>query len=88
MNLNAGAIHATEGPSSLDGYVGGQAEIALTNGLDHMVEAFDRSSTEPDAQIGMRWSPGEARSTYDLLVSHQTDGKSDWSVTLAWTLAF
>lgn len=88
MSLNAGVIHATEGPNSLDGYVGGQAEVALTDGLDLMVEAFDRSRTEPGAQIGMRWSPSEARSTYDLLVGHRTDGESDWSVTLGWTLAF
>lgn len=88
LNLNSGVAHSTAGPRSLDNYVGLQAEFAATGTLDVMVEVFDRTQTEPGAQVGLPWKPGDAGSAYDLLLGHRTDGESKWSITMGATVTF
>jgi hypothetical protein len=67
-------------------FVGGQAEIALADKLNLMLESFTRDQGKAGGQIGLRWTPDKAHVDLDLIAGRYLDGATPTAVTIGVTV--
>ncbi|MDF0540718.1 hypothetical protein PX699_00045 [Sphingobium sp. H39-3-25] len=85
INLNGGWQWSRIGTKH-DLFVGAQAEVALTDNLIWMGEAFARAQGKMGEQVGLRWTSAGGGMDIDLLAGRYLDGATPNAVTLGITL--
>lgn len=85
-NINAGWLYTRANRQQNQAFVGAQIEADIAPDLMLMGEAFARDSSQPGAQVGLRWTPRRGNIDVDLLSGRRTDGVTPWTVTLGVTI--
>jgi hypothetical protein len=84
FNVNIG-WQWSRATDSHDLFVGGHAEIVLTDKLNLMVESFTRDQSKAGGQIGLRWTPGRGHVDLDLIAGRYVDGATPTAATVGLT---
>lgn len=84
FNLNSG-WQWSRATDSHDLFVGGQAEVALTDTLNLMLETFTRDQGKPGGQIGLRWTVANGKVDLDLIGGRYVDGATPGAATVGVT---
>lgn len=85
FNLNAGWQWA-RADNRHDIFLGAQAEIALRQTLNLMVETFTRDEGKAGGQAGLRWTVAEGKIDLDLIGGRYVDGVTRNAITFGVTL--
>jgi hypothetical protein len=85
LNLNLG-WQWSRATDSHDLFVGGQAEVALTDKLNLMLESFTRDQGKAGGQIGLRWTVADGKIDLDLIGGRFVDGVTPTVITLGVTI--
>ena len=87
-NFNTGWSYLNNVPNPHAVFYGAQFEADLTKELMLMIEGFGRNPGVAGAQIGLRFTPGQGRIDFDLLVASLFDAPGTRAVTIGVTLRF